>query len=319
MAGIAKTANAKLMQTLRERQLPLSFRGRRFDEWRQQELYRAVRGLHSGEEVPRHRAKLYYIERLLHHDGQADGPIRSSAVSSAGSSHLPTVVSPLVPSDGPTQVPPPAVHGQTTLCTACLDEVPSNVFRAVPSDSECSHKTMDICSSCFAHHIRTSATSSIIDAIACPQTGCVATLSYTQMHQHAPHELFERYDMYITQKVVSASSDYLVCSSPSCQLGGFIDDNMSYMTCHCGRRTCVACKTEWHPDLTHEDNMAAVRAEEELTASRKVAQTKEEKQSQQYICRSTKACPQCGIAIAKSMGCDHMEWSVQVSLNHGMH
>jgi hypothetical protein len=194
-------------------------------------------------------------------------------------------------------------------CSACLDDVPQSEFPAISVDAQCLHYDNNLCTACLTSYIASQAESFALDAIPCPESGCLAHISYLMMQENAPVQLFERYQESINARAIGLASDFLECSNPVCQSGGIVDrDAMTYMTCNdCSVSTCLSCRTLWHPRMSHEENMEALRAAAEA-ANNRGEDAKHERRTIQYLRRNSKPCPQCGVAISKNSGCDHMTW-----------
>lgn len=106
-----------------------------------------------------------------------------------------------------------------------------------------------------------------------------------------------RYDNLSLEACLSGAH-FQRCRLPGCSSGQqCFPEEDSYMICReCGGRTCIACDTEWHPNVSCTD-MAARRAEE---------RNGEETAAQQYLSANSKMCPHCHIRGQKVRGCDHM-------------
>lgn len=193
-------------------------------------------------------------------------------------------------------------------CAACLQEVPVTSYPRICSDGDCNHPSFSLCSECLAHYIVSQSESFALEAMPCPEVDCAAVLSYQTMQENAPATLFARYEKSINARAITSALDYVECSNATCPSGGIVDvQTMTYMVCNeCGTSTCLSCKTPWHPGLSHEENQAAVRAAQ--AAQRDSETTKHDRRTTQYLRRQTKPCPQCGVAISKNKGCDHMTW-----------
>lgn len=192
-------------------------------------------------------------------------------------------------------------------CAACVQLMPVTRFPRVCTDGACNHSSFNLCSDCFAHYITSQSETFALDAIPCPEIACGGLLSYQMMQENASILLFERYETVVNSRAITSAADYLECSNPACPSGGIIDESsMTYMVCDgCQTSTCLTCRTAWHPGMSHEDNQAAVRA---AKAPGSDQQAQQDRRTTQYLRRLTKPCPQCGVAISKNLGCDHMTW-----------
>ena len=199
----------------------------------------------------------------------------------------------------------------TWNCPTCFDDFEPNEVPALAVDARCQHASMTICGTCLQEYITAQSTSTRLDSIVCPIEACNATLSYNQMRMYATKEVFLRYDNEIARNALQGSEDYLECANVKCSHRGFVNPEMSFITCSCGTRTCVDCCTAWHPDQTHEENMAEIERAKER--EREVA----EQGSAKYLAAKTKACPSCGSHIIKSTGCDHMRCLARLRTKEG--
>jgi hypothetical protein len=194
-----------------------------------------------------------------------------------------------------------------------MDDHPTAKFPVITRGATCEHKDSTICIECLADYIEAQAASSPLNEIKCPEPNCKSILDYNYMKQYAPTHVFARYDTYINTKALENIEDFIECASATCQFGGMLDvSTTTYMVClDCGTRTCTTCKTVWHPDISHEENMAAIRRaaeEEEQRARDETRKANEEVESNKTVEVQTKACPakKCGVRIQKNGGCNHM-------------
>jgi IBR domain, a half RING-finger domain len=105
--------------------------------------------------------------------------------------------------------------------------------------------------------------------IRCPHVSRNTVLSFVDMQLFATPEVFTRYDEYINRKGLEALTDYNPCANAQCGSGGSVDfASDSFATCgSCETLTCVACKTRYHPGLTHAENMTALTKAAQATGS----------------------------------------------------
>lgn len=190
-------------------------------------------------------------------------------------------------------------------CQVCFDQLPELAFSEVPADADCTHNKTTICNGCMQAHIQAISSSHALDELPCPEVGCGAVLSYAQMRAYAPLDLFGRFDSLLNEKALASAEDFVACSNPTCGLGGIYDAGSTYIICACAARTCVTCKTAWHPSLTHEANMEEIR-QAEARAEYDRLHGDDQKKTEKYLKTRTKACPKCGQPISKNLGCDHM-------------
>lgn len=215
-------------------------------------------------------------------------------------------------------VPTPAVSDlqypttiETAICGICFEEILPETRLSRPVTSTCQHDHNSICLTCLQQSITAQTNSKSWDTITCPHIGCTAILGYHGMQNSASADLFARYDHYVNRKALESLPNYQPCASSTCQDGGFVDDNDSFMTCtSCNTVTCISCKTKYHPGTTHAENLEAIKQKQEQAQSQR---TKEKKREEQKTAKEVKKmgakpCPgrNCGILILKTTGCDHM-------------
>ena len=214
------------------------------------------------------------------------------------------------PGEALPDIPAETVSETLLECDTCMSDVPSSNFLPMAIDASCTHLGIKSCKGCVTLYIQTQAQCLPLDNIKCPDLGCNAMLSYEHMRQYAPAELFRRYDEYIMRKTFEQMPDYYACSKPGCGAGGLClaedEASISFMTCdNCGTRTCITCDTLWHPQYTHDQNLAKIKESITKTSASKA---RDETKSMKLVERESKACPKdgCGARIEKTNGFDHM-------------
>ena len=119
---------------------------------------------------------------------------------------------------------------------------------------------------------------------------------------------YRRYEKAMTAATLSSMPGFEWCIRPACKSGQIHDegDAAPIFTCQaCGHKHCTECKRDWHPGSSCENlRRKLLEAEEEALAAERRLQ--EEAASQIEVQRVAKVCPQCGVNIQKSTGCDHM-------------
>ncbi|KPI42478.1 E3 ubiquitin-protein ligase RNF14 [Cyphellophora attinorum] len=303
--GAAHVANQELMQSLRQRGLQTSYRGRDFSAWTKDELRAHVHRL--GGRMSRNKTKLATAEELLRLSDSTEGP---TVNNDRNNSVAPGPGDLTLPFAGEEESHPSTSDGlgghDTTprMCQVCDEERAAGEFPAITDDANCAHAQMSTCKSCMQRHITSESTSRALDEITCPEPNCRALLSFGQMQEYASAEVFERYDSVLCQNALSGTEDYCKCSNPVCDGGGFFGPQDSFITCVCGAQTCVTCHTAGHPGLTHDESKDRTREAEEEEQKR--IESLNEAQSAMYVTSNTKACPKCAAPIERSAGCDHM-------------
>lgn len=235
----------------------------------------------------------------------ARATLRTSAALPANQTSSNQVLA--LPSEDNADTTNPYLPGPTRTCSVCLESMAQSKFSPATADAQCTHSTLSTCTECLTNYIAAQAESFPLEAIPCPEERCIASLSYESMKNHAPTEVFERYTERITSQAIHQAADYCDCSNPTCSSGGFFDSQtMTFMNCNeCGTATCLSCRTEWHPERSHAENLAALRAAQE---ARDALSAQQEHRSLQYIRHGSRPCPRCSAPTSKFYGCDHMTW-----------
>lgn len=109
-----------------------------------------------------------------------------------------------------------------------------------------------------------------------------------------------RYDQKSLLAAFHGMPNFTMCLGPGCDSGQIHETggDLPIMTCTiCHFKTCFTHKMPWHAGQTCADYDAERKERMEQEAA-----------SEQLILRTTKRCPnpECGHAIEKNEGCDHM-------------
>jgi hypothetical protein len=193
------------------------------------------------------------------------------------------------------------------ICGVCFDDITNTNQLSRNISPTCSHVRDVICRPCLELHITSQAALQNWDSITCPQVGCETVLSHADLQIFASVEVFERYDISTSRRVVEADPDFVPCPNPRCSSGGLVDAQSSliFECSSCNSITCLKCKTADHPGLSHGQNLRSTALRNARTASNK---WQDEQATQELIGRIAKPCPNthCGVNVQKDGGCDHM-------------
>lgn len=85
------------------------------------------------------------------------------------------------------------IDPSSTECSICTDNSPTSTFPALTS---CTHAP-DICKTCFLQWLTSQMSS--VESIACPSSGCIAFLTHYDVHEHAPLDVFTRFDELVAK------------------------------------------------------------------------------------------------------------------------
>lgn len=327
MRGIA------LDRALQNRDLPLSFCGTRFTTWTSKKLRLIIDALTTNRIYKARDDKLTLCTKLLTlkpgqltHFEQAgvnlalsQGSLEDARALVRGKHMRHRQYSRLYCVTGIDNVLSSAEGAEKTCkrrlreCQSCLSDVAESDYPTPPPGAPICHDPFTTCSECFTAHIESRTKMSQLDEIPCPEPGCDAVIDHALMKKYASASAFQRYDNALNKTMLKNLSDFISCANELCNYAGTVDLRfVSYINCpDCETRTCTTCRTDWHPDTTHEQNMANVRraAEErdrQLMENEK--RTVEGRRFAAYVGKHTKACPgvNCGARIEKNDGCDHM-------------
>ncbi|KUJ23217.1 uncharacterized protein LY89DRAFT_605984, partial [Mollisia scopiformis] len=167
-------------------------------------------------------------------------------------------------------------------CSVCFEELPEASFPEQKLTSTCNHEPTT-CRTCLATAVTTQIADAAWDQISCPE--CPETLPY---------------DVKSLLAAFRTIPGFTMCLGPGCGSGQIHGggDEEPIMTCKtCEFKTCFAHKMPWHTGQTCAQYDAARRERME-----------QESASDALIAQIAKACPnpECGHAIEKNHGCDHM-------------
>lgn len=189
----------------------------------------------------------------------------------------------------------------TKECAICVHELPAEQFIGKIT-ANCTH-VRDVCRECVARTINLEVNGKGNSTrILCPHKGCNSELEHSDVQREATPAVFERFDQLLLRKMLQGEPGFRWCANPSCASGQIVEDfNPSnsgwntFLRCHhCQHRTCVYHRCSWHTERTCKQYEADGRNSDEVGLL-------------QYFEREgVKRCPNCGHAIEKNGGCDHM-------------
>ena len=167
--------------------------------------------------------------------------------------------------------------------------------------NQCEHFQRTICDTCIYQNIKCLLENVINIDINCPEPNCSAIFYFETIRSILTMrnnlELFERYDRQLTHQHLEQIQDFVWCAYNGCGSGQLHDMGVHsnpMVTCiKCKKRTCAFHRIKWHVGLTCEeyDQMKRLSIDDN---------------TQIWLRKHSKNCPQCHSYIQKISGCDHM-------------
>lgn len=190
-------------------------------------------------------------------------------------------------------------------CTICV-ETYTNVqdsFPFPPALRECSeHHDMDVCVLCLCHSIKSQLESrgtAAVSDLKCPNLSCDHIYTHTQVQLLADPDTFVLYDQYCLNASLAMEPNFRRCLRGRCTNGQIYENlgpdypSRNRIVCKaCGFVMCFKHNRPWHQDLTCD----------EYDLQRKDS----DKETETWLAKRTKPCPNCNIPIEKGLGCFHM-------------
>ncbi|XP_003745898.1 E3 ubiquitin-protein ligase RNF14 [Galendromus occidentalis] len=202
-------------------------------------------------------------------------------------------------------------------CTICFNRVPgkdATVF------SPCGHA---FCNDCTAQHIRTQMDGGLESGVVtCMEPGCDTEILGSEVKRLIGAECFERYDELLLKRYLNSEKDITTCARRSCEKPVIADPSSTVATCaECNYSFCTDCRRANHGINPCILNSEAEKAtiEQYLKGDSTTRATLEKKYSKKYlkaliandesekwISKNSKKCPNCRTDIEKSEGCNKM-------------
>ncbi|KAH4102806.1 hypothetical protein HBH46_119550 [Parastagonospora nodorum] len=192
----------------------------------------------------------------------------------------------------------PPVKRECSLCASTKGV--ATCFRLDGHEDACEHFE-NTCGQCIQKMISVKISQRQLGEaeLACPVPGCAHVLDYTTLkHAFTNKALFVDFDKALVKHLLSASPTFIACLSPMCGKYFSTDtciptsrSTKQQISCpYCASSLYLTCNRPWHPRTGCNSAAAAEDASS-------LAQIKS---------MGAKPCPQCGVNIEKSGGCDHM-------------
>ncbi|CAH8361460.1 unnamed protein product [Eruca vesicaria subsp. sativa] len=180
-------------------------------------------------------------------------------------------------------------------CEICVESKPTVESFQI---SGCRHS---YCNACVSKYIAAKLQDNLL-CIGCPVSGCSGRLEPDQCRPILPPEVFDRWGDALCEAVVMRSKRFY-CPYKDCSALVFLDEgedgNLKESECpHCNRMVCVACGTQWHPEITCEEfqKLADNERGRDDILLKKMAES-----------HKWRRCPSCKFYIEKSQGCLYMK------------
>ncbi|KAF2845629.1 hypothetical protein T440DRAFT_262325 [Plenodomus tracheiphilus IPT5] len=150
----------------------------------------------------------------------------------------------------------------------------------------------------------------------CPSRDCTQHITHADVQNHAPVEVFARFDELSIRSYLSAETAFLYCLAPTCESGQIHDtgtDGPIYRCNACNFRMCTAHTRPiaFHENETctqYDERIERERIELEARETETRVRREQEEASAAENSKTAVECPGCGSMITKSEGCDHMTY-----------
>ncbi|GJN01870.1 hypothetical protein PR202_ga19172 [Eleusine coracana subsp. coracana] len=139
--------------------------------------------------------------------------------------------------------------------------------------------------------------------LVCPDTKCNTSIPPYVLKRLLTEEEFERWDRLVLQKSLDSMSDVVYC--PRCVIGCLEDEDNIAQCPECTFIFCSFCKGPCHPGkqcLTPEQKIQRRQASGRMTEK----EAAQELLNIRELYKDVRLCPKCGMAIAKTEGCNKM-------------
>ncbi|KAF2202893.1 hypothetical protein GQ43DRAFT_470465 [Delitschia confertaspora ATCC 74209] len=193
----------------------------------------------------------------------------------------------------------------TKNCFLCRDDLPLETF-PVQAGHMCNHFN-HTCKPCVGKWLEMFLGFHRLNGGNLPCGWCSnGNMEFHLLEDIVGKELFERWDKAILQQSLSSNDDIIPCLNLKCGAqfsfeGCIPEDNETNegkgkkVACpHCKSQVCLLCGRPWHEGTGCD--------QKKLGEDKLAVQTIEKK-------IGAKQCPNCGIRIEKTQGCDHMQCS----------
>ena len=213
-----------------------------------------------------------------------------------------------------------AIGTLNTECSVCTSTSPTSTFPVLKS---CTHDA-DVCETCFLQWLTSQMSS--VESITCPSSNCATALTHQDVREHAPPNIFTRFDELSVRSLLSADEKFLYCLAEGCPSGQVHDTGIEgpiFRCAGCGFRMCTAHIPiiPFHENETcntYTERMERERQEREARQEEDTRRKREDEEaSAAEVKKNAVECPGCGVQIHKMAGCDHMTCKLLVFVGLG--
>jgi hypothetical protein len=167
--------------------------------------------------------------------------------------------------------------------------------------NQCKHIHRTICDTCVFNYIKSLLENVINININCPEVNCQSRFSFETIRsiltKRNNFELFEQYDRQLTYQHLEQIGEFVWCAHNGCGSGQFHDmgkhSNPMVNCIKCKKQTCAYHRIKWHVGMTCQQYDQTKRLSTDQN-------------TQIWLKKHSKKCPQCHSFIQKVSGCDHM-------------
>ncbi|XP_051178453.1 uncharacterized protein [Lolium perenne] len=182
------------------------------------------------------------------------------------------------------------------MCMICLNQSKGSNFIELP----CQHL---FCVKCMETLCRMHVKEGSVFKLICPETKCSSSIPPYLLKRLLSKEEFERWDRLTLQKALDSMSDVVYC--PRCGIGCLEDEDKNAQCPKCSFIFCSSCKDPRHLGkqcLTLEQKLQHPQKSRGMIAREMV----EQMLSIRKLYGDAIFCPNCGIAISRTEGCNIM-------------
>jgi ariadne-1 len=175
-------------------------------------------------------------------------------------------------------------------CDVCFEEKESDRFTPL----SCCHYN-ESCTDCLLEIIKTSLQEKTTAHIVCPNRNCAKPITLHDMYvvTRSQPDVYKEFDAIAIQEWRDTHTKH--CPTPDCAFSFINEGAKQDFECpQCKQTYCSNCLIKHSQYITCEHAQIVGN------------KTKEETANQEWLQKTTKACPQCKAPVEKNKGCNHM-------------
>eukprot|EP00744_Colponema_vietnamica_P001746 GILI01002857.1.p1 GENE.GILI01002857.1~~GILI01002857.1.p1 ORF type:complete len:561 (+),score=74.53 GILI01002857.1:70-1683(+) len=157
----------------------------------------------------------------------------------------------------------------------------------------CNHH---FCRPCLTQYLQVNIESGSVNQLLCPEPKCKHAIIPPEIRELVTPEHFTRYDELLLARSLDSMSDVVWCPRTECQYPVIVEGRMGICSTCC-LTFCVKCRKPWHFGRRCGIGSSGNVQDDSV---------KEQMQTLEYICQTTKRCPGCKTGISRTEGCNHM-------------